>query len=587
MEQTSPVLATQEVRFPNDNRAHLLAPPPGTEPSEILKALQLENPGALLLLIGGADRVDESLRSRLLQFCSRAIARAAAEAGAVIIDGGTDAGVMAMIGQGVADRGHQAALLGVAPEGAVTYPGGTVEAGATGTVPLDQNHSHFVLTEGSTWGSETGLMYALADHLGKNVPVLTVLINGGSVARDEVVQSVRRGWPILVLGGTGRLADEIAHACASKPAFIEDEALAEIIADGRLYFFPVDGQAEQLEHKILRFLNRDTTLRLARERYAVYDENAQRHQSDFRRIQFWILLLGIVATALALTQAQLAKTFGKVGWWESELVRYAIVLMPIAISVLVAVATRLKQGNKWVLLRAGAEGIKREIFRYRAGSREYGDGKRLPEAVLADQVETITRRLMRTDVNVSALRIPKGASGEIRRTGSDDGLSELKPEQYLALRLDDQLRYYRSRTVALEKKLKYLCWLIYGFGGVGTFLAAAGAQLWVAMTTTLVGAFTTYLEYQQIENTLTQYNQAATDLANIRSWWSTLSDEEKEDHATYSILVENTEKVLQSELSGWVQKMEDALARLKAEQAEAAKAKKEGRERAKQKQGEC
>jgi hypothetical protein len=194
---------------------------------------------------------------------------------------------------------------------------------------------------------------------------------------------------------------------------------------------------------------------------------------------------------------------------------------------------------------------------------------------------------MRTDVNVSALGAPKGTDQGMRRTGSDDGFSELRPEKYLALRLDDQLRYYRTKTARLEKELKYLYWLIYGFGGVGTFLAAVGAQLWVAMTTTLVGAFTTYLGYQQTENTLTQYNQAATDLANIRTWWSALSDEEKEDRGHYSILVENTEKVLEGELAGWVQRMEDALAKLKAEQDEAAKAKKEGREHPKQKQGEC
>lgn len=107
------------------------------------------------------------------------------------------------------------------------------------------------------------------------------------------------------------------------------------------------------------------------------------------------------------------------------------------------------------------------------------------------------------------------------------------------------------------------------------------------MTTSLVGAFTTYLEYQQIENTLMKYNQAATDLANIRAWWSALSEEEKEDRGNFSILVENTEKVLESELAGWVHSMEDALAKLKAEQAEVAKARKEGREPLKPKQGEC
>lgn len=575
MTQTPPVLITQEVVFPNGNRAHLLVSSSETSPSEIAKALHFQRPEALMLVIGGAEGLDESLKARLIRLCSRGIAQAAAEARAMIIDGGTDAGVMAMIGQGIADRGHRSTLLGVAPEGAVTYPGGKVEPGTEKTVPLDQNHSHFVLVEGKEWGCETDLMYALAEDLGQEVPVLTVLINGGLVSKDEVLRSVRRRWPVLVIEGTGRLADDLAGVWANKPPNVADTAVAEIIADGTLHFFPLDGTADRLEHKTLRLLNKDSPLRLAWERFAMYDQNAQRHQSSFRKIQLWILSLGIVATALALTQAELAKwkTFGKTDWLDSGFFRYSIVLMPIAISVLVAVASRLKQGNKWVLLRAGAEAIKREIFRYRARSKEYGNGKLLPEAVLADRVQTITRRVMHTDVNSSALIALKAVNSVIPRTGNDDGFSELTPERYIAVRLNDQLKYFESQTIKLEKKLKYLYWLIYGFGGVGTFLAAVGAQLWVAMTTTLVGAFTTYLGYQQIENTLTQYNQAATDLANINAWWSALSEEEKKDRGNYSILVENAEKVLESELGGWVQRMEDALAKLKEEQAKAAEQK--------------
>lgn len=41
-----------------------------------------------------------------MQLFSRGIARAAVDAEALIMDGGTQAGVMAIMGQGVADRGR-------------------------------------------------------------------------------------------------------------------------------------------------------------------------------------------------------------------------------------------------------------------------------------------------------------------------------------------------------------------------------------------------------------------------------------------------------------------------------------------------
>ena len=39
----------------------------------------------------------------------------------------------------------------------------------------------------------------------------------------------------------------------------------------------------------------------------------------------------------------------------------------ITITVLIAAANRFSAGNKWIFLRATAESIKKEIYRYRAG----------------------------------------------------------------------------------------------------------------------------------------------------------------------------------------------------------------------------
>jgi hypothetical protein len=106
-------------------------------------------------------------------------------------------------------------------------------------------------------------------------------------------------------------------------------------------------------------------------------------------------------------------------------------------------------------------------------------------------------------------------------------------------------------------------------GGVGTFLAAIGFQLWVAFTTALATAFTTYLQYRQTENTLTQYNQTATNLQNVKGWWVALSAEDQADPKKIQKLVETTEDVLASEQTGWVQQMQDALAKLRQDQTKA------------------
>jgi hypothetical protein len=101
-----------------------------------------------------------------------------------------------------------------------------------------------VLVEGKEWGSETGTLFEIAAVL--NVPVLAILVNGVTVAKDELLQSVRRGWPVIVIEGSGRLADDVAALIKQSPE-IDDPVLAEIIAEGDLRLFPITGTLEDFE----------------------------------------------------------------------------------------------------------------------------------------------------------------------------------------------------------------------------------------------------------------------------------------------------------------------------------------------------
>ena len=570
-QQTGQHQHTRVIQFPNGNWAQLVAPPAGTNTADILQALGIGQPKALILVVGGAADLDAAVQPRLVQLCSRGIARAAANIGALIMDGGIQAGVMAMMGQGVADRGRQTALVGVAPAGKVTYPDGPADGSLAAGAALDPNHSHFVLVDSHEWGSAIETMYALAVALAPTIPVVTVLVNGEPRARDEVLRSVRQGWPIIVVQGSGGLADDIATLWQEKPSFIADPVLAEIIADGAIHLFPLQGAVAALEDVITRQLRGDTTLKLAWERFALYDMNALRHQTSFRTLQWWILALGVFGTLLALTHTTMKMQGVPEGNFWMRLLHAVIVLVPISMAILVAAGNRFNAGNKWVVLRASAEAIKQEIFRYRTRAASYIDPQTAQlshEATLAYKIESISRQLMQTDVNLSALRlyagpIPPRMGGP---TGADDGLSLLTPERYISLRLVDQLKYYQGKTVSLERQLRLLQWLMYIFGGVGTLLAAMQFELWIALTTALVAACTTYLGYQQIENTLIKYNQAATNLANVQGWWMALSLDERTNQHNVGTLVEHTEKILGNELTGWVQEMHNALAELRAQQ---------------------
>ena len=257
-QQNNEIPVSKKITFPNGNCAQLVAPPAGTPPASTLKALDIGQPKALIMLVGGAAGLDKSLKLHLVQLFSRGISHAVADRNALIIDGGTQAGVMAMMGQGVADRGRNCILLGVVPAGKVTYPGGPTEGCIDDGAPLDPNHSHFVLVESNEWGGETETMYELAEELSKEIPVLTVLVNGGKVATREILQSVRHGWAIIVIEGTGRLADEIAIAAREKTEHPSEE-IAAIVKYERIALFDIGEGPEALATLIRQKLFQEPT----------------------------------------------------------------------------------------------------------------------------------------------------------------------------------------------------------------------------------------------------------------------------------------------------------------------------------------
>jgi hypothetical protein len=239
------------ITFDNGNQAVVVTAGREADAQSILKTLDIAQPQAVIMVFGGAKGLDDSRKARLAELFRNAIAPAVADAGALVIDGGTESGVMAMMGEALARNGRESQLLGIAPAGKVTYPGGPNDAKIGDGAPLEPNHSHFVLVESDEWGGETGTMFKLARAL--NVAVATMLINGGQIAESEALQSVRNGWQLLVIEGSGRFADELSTALCGRQIAKSGE-VSEIVRSGRVALFHVDDPAEKLRDELSRLL---------------------------------------------------------------------------------------------------------------------------------------------------------------------------------------------------------------------------------------------------------------------------------------------------------------------------------------------
>jgi hypothetical protein len=83
--------------------------------------------------------------------------------------------------------------------------------------------------------------------------VVTMLINGGQIAENEALRGVRNGWPLLVVEGSGRFADELS--AAMRNATLDTSAtINEITRSGRINLFSIDKPALGLKSLLQQIL---------------------------------------------------------------------------------------------------------------------------------------------------------------------------------------------------------------------------------------------------------------------------------------------------------------------------------------------
>ncbi|MFD8098390.1 hypothetical protein ACFV24_02540 [Nocardia fluminea] len=164
----------------------------------------------VVVVVGGAGGLATDPNGTLARLLRQHIVPLVQRLDATVVDGGTDAGVMRIMGDARATVGATFPLIGVAARGTVLVPG--EPAPKSDAAPLEPGHSTIILVPGEEWGDESAWIAAVATTLAQGYGSVTVLINGGSIAYTDVLHSLAVGRPVVVLAGTGRTADEIADA---------------------------------------------------------------------------------------------------------------------------------------------------------------------------------------------------------------------------------------------------------------------------------------------------------------------------------------------------------------------------------------
>lgn len=302
-------------------------------------------------------------------------------------------------------------------------------------------------------------------------------------------------------------------------------------------------------------------LQIAWARFSELDVNALARTKSHLNKRKWIAIFGVLATLIALL-AQLfqydprkPETASLVGL----LLYILLILTPLIGSALAAFTKAFYANGDWLVMRAGAEEILKEIYFFRTILQKQSNRR----AYLERRLTEIQRQLYKA---MGGELVVKPYNGSIPTRyfpddpTSDPGWEDLNGDDYFRFRVENQLAWHRKKIDQFQGERIKLQVLILASGVVGAFLAAWGGSisLWVALTASLTAAFLGWQELRNVDAIVKNYSKVVVELSVIYDHWLNLEPEERTESEFYR-MVRSTEEVIWAQNIEYIKSQQEAL----------------------------
>lgn len=311
--------------------------------------------------------------------------------------------------------------------------------------------------------------------------------------------------------------------------------------------------------------NKLPILELAWTRFAHFDAAANERNKSHIKFRQSVALLGVLATFFAiLTQIYPSNFPAILGW----LLKLVFIATPIVASAMAAFTNWFFGKGDWLVMRAGAEEILKEIFTFRTILQKSPDRR----AWLEKRITEIQRNVYR---GLGGEMILKPYNGPIppyddpNDPTDDSGFGDLNGEQYFSFRVESQLAWHMKKVNQFQAERVRLQLYILLFGALGAILAALGGALglWVALTASTVSALVGWQELRNLDAALKNYSKVVLELMVIYDHWNNLQPDERSEAEFYQ-MVRSTEDLLWSQNVEYIKSMQEALKSIDQQEGE-------------------
>ncbi|MBK8784409.1 MAG: SLATT domain-containing protein [Anaerolineales bacterium] len=293
-------------------------------------------------------------------------------------------------------------------------------------------------------------------------------------------------------------------------------------------------------------------LEIAWTRFAQLDAISSKRTKTHLRMRRLIATLGVLATLFAILSQGIPLESGLLG----VVVRGLLILLPVLASGFAAYASAFYSNGDWLVSRAGAEEILKEIYAYRTILQNSSNRRAWLEKRLVE-IQRSVYRGMNGELTMDAYKGQLPPHYNPENPASDWGFHDITGDEYFRFRLEQQLNWHSDRVVKRQNERKRLQALILISGGVGVFLAAI-LPLWVALSASFTAAFIGWQELRNLDAVVRNYSKVRMELGILYDHWKSLDESEKTETEFFT-MVKSTENILWSQNVEYIKAMQEAL----------------------------
>ena len=295
-------------------------------------------------------------------------------------------------------------------------------------------------------------------------------------------------------------------------------------------------------------------LESAWKKFAEFDAVSFERTGTYTRLRQWIAVFGVLATLFAIVSSNYSELFSPL---INYILHFLLIVSPIVASGVAAFTNNNFSSGDWLILRAGAEEVLKNIYFYRTILQKNKNRDHWLEEKL-NEVQRSVFRGMNGEFILKPFKGELPPSPRFGYEGSDPGFNDLTGEDYFKYRLENELNWHIKKINQKQKERLRLKTLIIISGAAGAVLAALNFNIWVALTASIT---TTMLGWQELKNldlVVRNYSKVILELGIIADHWKNIAQPKKTQSEFYK-MVNFTEDLLWSRNVEYIKAMQEAL----------------------------